>query len=228
MAPTAAGTALARILSPLGAGPTNGYVATGRAILYTPGGEMAGRVSIEVWGSRHCSLTIDLALGQRIQETVSTPRFSLTGPGATPLLLPPGGLANNCDLLPQSLSIAGLASGASDALDEDAQGSGHRYLVQRSGLSGPPAPLTLDVDPASGRALRAQFIAANSARIEDDYSAYRSAGSVSYPSHIEKRVDGSLRLVIDIYRFSPHAGFTGSDFPTPRPQVAGGANQGGL
>jgi hypothetical protein len=228
MAPTAAGMALAQLVAPLGAGPTNGYVATGRAILYTPAGEMAGRVSIEVWGSRHCRLSIDLASGQRIQETVSTPRFSLTGPGATPLLLPPGGLANNCDLLPQSLSIAGLASGASDALDEGAQGPEHRYLVQRSSLSGSPAPLTLDVDPASGRALRAQFVAANSARIEDDYSAYRSAGSVSYPSHIEKRVDGSLRLVIDIYQFSPRAGFTEGDFPAPRPRAAGGANQGDL
>jgi len=223
---------LAAAQAPTGGAPPQGYVATGRAVVFTPGGSLGGPIRIEVWGSRHCRITIDLPGGQRYQRVVNYPGFSEVGPPGVAQALPPGGLGENCDLLTQGLSWGDLASGGALARDlgpSPAEGgdasAGHRYLVYR------PAPanfdgsgaariakassVTIDVDGTTGFPERAVFTAATGQTVEDDYSGYRSSGAAPFASRVEQLVNGERRLVVDLDRLAVRPGFTSQDFALP-------------
>ncbi|HWG37846.1 MAG TPA: hypothetical protein VN690_09030 [Terriglobales bacterium] len=217
-------------LGVLGTGPKAGFQASGRAVISTPAGNLGGAVHIEIWGSRHCRVTVLLPSG-RFERVVNNGRSVVLGPGGLAQLLPIGGNAENCDLLPQGLSVADLNTAdaiASEAPSGEAPAGTRRLIISRPARAGlPPAAaariasasrLLLDLDQATGNPVRAAFTAATGQSVEDIYSAYSVADGVSFPARIEKRVSGVTRMVIDLDDFAPRAGFTESDFPLPAPR----------
>jgi len=160
---------------------------------------------------------------------VNGTQTSFFGPLEIARLLPPGGLAENCDLLPQGLSLADVSAGAANAADEGMIQAGagasevRRLIVTRvadaklgaaaAARIAKATQLTLDLDSASGQPARAAFTAATGENIEVRYSEYKLAGGVPFPAHVEKRVSGQLRLTVELEQLSARADFSERDFP---------------
>jgi len=137
----------------------------------------------------------------------------------------PGGVEDFCDLLPQASLLADLASGQAQSTAAGpvaglaaAAERVHvvRTNVTRAGAGG--AAMDIDLDAVTGLPLRIVHITRRGQKVTVTYSHYQQSGGIEYPTHIEKSVDGQLRLVLDVTRFASRSGLSAADFFIPAPR----------
>src|SRR6185437_5478560 len=205
-----------------------GLLARGRAVVQTPAGPRMGTIEVATWGARRSRVTITFPGGEQYTLVQSNGEFSAQGRGNLLPLLAAQGLHQACDLLPAGLALSDVAAGLAAVEDLPAADTPRRIRVHRL-PQGPLSPdaaarlaansaVILDLD-ASGNPARASFTLPGRTprQVATSYSAWQGFASGVQPAHVERRVDGALRLTVDYTAIAP-AAFTDADFrvlPSP-------------
>ena len=202
-----------------------GLVATGSAVLATPAGPHAGTIEVDIWGAQRNRVVIHFLGGESFELISNRGRFSARGGGDLLPMLAAQGLYQGCDLLPQGLLLGQAAAAGVGSLELPPADTSRRIrLFRLPAQRGNPAAaarlaassgVTFDLD-RTGTAVRATFTDGRGQAVVTRYSAYRVFRGVSYPTHVERWVNGVLRLTVNYQAIGPKS-FTNADFQTLNP-----------
>jgi len=222
------GPALA-LAARLGASPSAGFVATGKGTAYSKLGTRTVWIELTVWGAEHSRLLLQFSGGGEYVAVVNSKQASTSGPTAWLNLPPVGGLNDGCDLLPQGLLLADGSGGAIglDDLGASPEASGQQRLrlfrtvagasPQRSERIKNATAVLLDFDPSTGLPSRAEYAPLRQTQVRVEYARYTAPNGFAYPSHVEKFVNGEMRLSVDFDSVEPRTGLSDADFQVPAP-----------
>lgn len=210
------------VATSLGAGADRGFEISGTARILSSAHRRDARFYLLTLGAHQWEIILQIP-GQGVyRAVVNGTAAQVRKPRGLFDIPMPGGPEEFCDLLPQASLLADLASGqaqstavgAVDGLTVPAERV-HvaRTNVTRSGESG----MDLDLDAATGLPLRIVHTTRRGQTVTVTYSHYQRSGDIEYPTHIEKSVDGQLRLVLDVTRFASRSGLSAADFFIPAP-----------
>lgn len=219
-------TIAAQTASRLGASSTLGLEAHGSLHVLGPGSDRAARFDLLTLGAHHHLLVIEVP-GQGVYRAVVNNGQSQVRQPVGLLALPQaGGLNDFCDLLPQASLLADLTASNAAAQDQGlATGlpspAEAIHLSRTSAMAGSTSPnggMDLDIDAASGLPVRVAYTASRGQQVVVTYSKYLQTGGIEYPSHIEKSINGQLKLALDITSLKLRSDLSDADFVVPAPR----------